>query len=78
MIISTCANLWLGRKLEESARQPRGNVVDGARDKHVLPDFARCGLEGAFDSYYLNPWKWALESVGDDAGRGQQFQMAPL
>jgi hypothetical protein len=33
---------------------------------------------GAFDSYVVNPWKWALESVGDDAGRGQQFQMAPL
>ena len=48
------------------------------RAEHVLPDFARSGLEGAFDSYYVNAWKWGLESVGDDAGRGQQFQMAPL
>ena len=48
------------------------------RAEHVLPDFARCGLEGVFDSYYVNAWKWGLESVGDDAGRGQQFQMAPL
>ena len=48
------------------------------RAEHVLPDFARAGLDGAFDSYYVNPWKWALESVGDDVGRGQQFQMAPL
>jgi hypothetical protein len=48
------------------------------RADHVLPDFARCGLDGAFDTLYVNPWKWALESVGDDAGRGEQFQMAPL
>ena len=45
---------------------------------HVLPDFSHTGLDGSYGSYFVNPWKWALESVGDDEARGMQLQMAPL
>ena len=48
------------------------------RVEHVLPDFARQGLDGVYDAYFVNPWKWALESVGDDAGKGELIEMAPL
>jgi len=46
--------------------------------EHVFPDFVQTGLDGSYDSQYVNPWKWALESVGDDERRGMQLQMAPL
>jgi hypothetical protein len=58
-----------------------GDVTVGARQmnpEHVFPDFAQTGLDGSYDSQYVNPWKWALESVGDDERRGMQLQMAPL
>ena len=48
------------------------------RAEHVLPDIARTGLDAVSEAFYVNPWKWAQESVGDDAGKGEQFQMAPL
>lgn len=43
------------------------------RVEHVLPDFHQSGLPGGFPSYYVNPWKWSLENVADDDGRGVQL-----
>ena len=46
------------------------------RVEHVLPDFHQAGLNGSFPSFYVNPWKWSLESVADDEARGLQIDAA--
>lgn len=48
------------------------------RVEHVLTDFNKQGLDGSFESYYVNPWKWSLENVGDDDGRGELLNIASL
>ena len=56
------------------AAKPLSRLVRGS----VLRDIARTGLDAVSEAFYVNPWKWAQESVGDDAGKGEQFSMAPL
>ena len=51
------------------------NIV---RVEHVLTDFHQAGLDGSFAAFYVNPWKWSLENVGDDDARVGVLGMAPL
>jgi hypothetical protein len=51
------------------------NIV---RVEHVLTDFHQSGLDGSFATFYVNPWKWSLENVGDDDARVGVLGMAPL
>ena len=48
------------------------------RAEHVLPDIARTGLDAVSEAFYVNSWKTGQESVGNDAGKGVQWSMAPL
>ena len=36
------------------------------------------GLDGTYLAFYVNPFKWSLENVGDDDARGEQLEIAPL
>lgn len=57
------------------AVMPIHNLI---RAEHVLTDYLKRGLSGAFESFYVNPWKFAPENVGDDDGRGEKLNIAPL
>lgn len=57
------------------AVMPISNFI---RVEHVLQDFTQQGLDGSFETFYVNPYKWGLEDVGDDEARGEHLQMAPL
>jgi len=57
------------------AVMPIHNII---RAEHVLTDYNKHGLSGAFEAFYVNPWKFSLENVADDAGRGELLDIAPL
>jgi len=48
------------------------------RVEHVLTDFNKHGLDGTYLAFYVNPFKWSLENVGDDDARGEQLEIAAL
>lgn len=54
---------------------PIHNII---RAEHVLTDYHKHGLSGGFEAFYVNPWKFSLENVGDDDGRGELLNIAPL
>jgi hypothetical protein len=44
----------------------------------VVQDFCQTGVDGSFATFYVNPWKWSLENVAEDDGRGETLDMMPL
>lgn len=54
---------------------PVHNII---RAEHVLTDYNKHGLSGAHEAFYVNPWKFALENVADDEGRGEALSMPTL
>lgn len=48
------------------------------RVEHVVQDFCQTGVDGSFATFYVNPWKWSLENVAEDDGRGETLDMMPL